>query len=163
MLAILEPRTCITAADVREAARHAVAWRREVWFQPRQASPARVEPQPAPIVKLPPSPSSTTRRLVKAILAAAAERYGVKVEDLLGRCRKAKYAHARQIAAYLIRSSTPLSLPQIGKILGGRDHTTILSGVRVIAANGRLLALAEEIASAAQTALAEEEGADVQG
>jgi hypothetical protein len=149
-----------SAAAAIEAARRAQAWRRQVWGRPQPTSasaPAAPPPSASvPTVKLPTAPQSTTRRLVKAILGASAERYGLKVEDLLGRSRLMNVAHARQIAMYLCRNSTPLSLPRIGAIFG-RDHTTVLHGCRAVTSSFRLVGVAEEIAAAAQAALAAEE------
>ena len=62
------------------------------------------------------------------LIEAVAEQYGLKVEQLLGRTRSRDVALPRQIAMYLIREETDTSLPKIGEMLGGRDHTTILYG-----------------------------------
>lgn len=68
------------------------------------------------------------------IIARVAEFYGVPTQDLLGRRRSREIAMARQIAMYLIRELTSLSLPQIGRAMGDRDHTTVLYAVDKIAA-----------------------------
>ncbi|RYE54889.1 MAG: hypothetical protein EOP20_11210 [Hyphomicrobiales bacterium] len=66
------------------------------------------------------------------ILQAVAELHGVTIADIKGPSRKRKFALARQHAAYEIRRQCHhLSLPMIGRILGGRDHTTILYATRV--------------------------------
>ncbi|MFN2275675.1 MAG: helix-turn-helix domain-containing protein, partial [Anaerolineales bacterium] len=62
------------------------------------------------------------------VIEAVAERYGLQVEQLLGRTRARDVALPRQIAMYLIREETDTSLPKIGEMLGGRDHTTVLYG-----------------------------------
>jgi len=62
------------------------------------------------------------------VIAAVADRFGLQVEQLLGRTRAREVALPRQIAMYLIREETDSSLPKIGEMLGGRDHTTILYG-----------------------------------
>ena len=54
--------------------------------------------------------------------------FGVGANALRGRSRSRSIARPRQIAMYLIREETGTSLPQIGAVLGGRDHTTILYG-----------------------------------
>jgi chromosomal replication initiator protein len=64
----------------------------------------------------------------KQVIGAVAERYSLGVEQLLGRDRSRDVALPRQIAMYLIREETDASLPKIGEMLGGRDHTTILYG-----------------------------------
>jgi len=62
------------------------------------------------------------------IIDAVADIYGVTVDCILGRERTHKVARPRQIAMYLMREETDFSLPQIGKALGGRDHTTVMYG-----------------------------------
>ncbi len=68
------------------------------------------------------------------IIAAVSEHFGVPVEDVLGRRRSRDIALARQVAMYLVREFTSLSLPQIGRAVGNRDHTTVLYAVEKIAA-----------------------------
>ncbi len=62
------------------------------------------------------------------ILQAVARHYKLDVEDLLSQNRQRRLAYPRQVAMYLLREETDLSLPQIGALLGGRDHTTVLYG-----------------------------------
>jgi len=66
------------------------------------------------------------------ILERVCEAYGLSVADLQGRRRSAPIAKARQVAMYLMREMTGASLPQIGRDLGGRDHSTILHGYNKI-------------------------------
>jgi len=54
--------------------------------------------------------------------------YGLDVDELIGPKRNKRLVKPRQIAMYLIREETASSLPQIGAVLGGRDHTTIMYG-----------------------------------
>ncbi len=67
------------------------------------------------------------------IINTVADVYGVPVERILGRERTAAVARPRQIAMYLLREETNCSLPQIGEVLGGRDHTTVMYGYEKIA------------------------------
>ncbi len=67
------------------------------------------------------------------IVEAVARHFSVEIGALQGRSRSRAIARPRQIAMYLIRKETGASLPQIGAILGGRDHTTILYGCERIA------------------------------
>ena len=67
------------------------------------------------------------------ILGQVAAHFGVEVDALQGRGRSRSIARPRQIAMYLIREETGSSLPQIGAVLGGRDHTTVLYGCAHIA------------------------------
>ena len=55
-----------------------------------------------------------------------AEIYSLKVEDLKAKKRTRTVAYPRQIAMYLCREMTDMSLPKIGEIFGGRDHTTVI-------------------------------------
>jgi len=67
------------------------------------------------------------------ILAATSESFGVSITDLEGPSRRQPLARARQVAMYLVRELTDLSLPKIGLLFGGRDHTTVLHGVNTVA------------------------------
>src|SRR5688572_4061417 len=58
------------------------------------------------------------------ILEAVADSERVSVADLIGQNRSAKIAIPRQLAMYILRQYNEISLPQIGELLGGRDHTT---------------------------------------
>lgn len=79
------------------------------------------------------------------ILDAVAEYEGVDVKDLLGQNRSAKIARPRQIAMYLMREINETSLPQIGELLGGRDHTTVLYAIRKVAEDEKLKNRARKI------------------
>ena len=67
------------------------------------------------------------------IIEAVAFHFGIGVAALQGRSRSQSIARPRQIAMFLIREEIGASLPQIGAMLGGRDHTTILYGCKRIA------------------------------
>jgi chromosomal replication initiator protein len=67
------------------------------------------------------------------ILAASSESFGVSISDLESPSRKQPLARARQVAMYVCRELTDLSLPKIGSLFGGRDHTTVLHGVNNVA------------------------------
>jgi chromosomal replication initiator protein len=58
--------------------------------------------------------------------------YGVTRDELLGRSRSKEMVHPRQVAMYLAREELQITLPQIGEVLGGRDHTTVMYGVEKI-------------------------------
>ncbi|HEU5269177.1 MAG TPA: chromosomal replication initiator protein DnaA [Jatrophihabitans sp.] len=66
------------------------------------------------------------------IMAVTAEYFGVTIEDLTGGSRTRVLVQARQIAMYLCRELTELSLPKIGQTFGGRDHTTVMHAERKI-------------------------------
>ena len=71
------------------------------------------------------------------IMAQTASYFGVTIEDIQGPSRTRALTTARQIAMYLVRELTDDSLPQIGKLFGGRDHTTVMHANRKI---GELMA-----------------------
>ena len=67
------------------------------------------------------------------IIELVAREWQTSVEALLGRDRTQKIAEPRQVAMYLMRKETDASLPQIGEVLGGRDHTTVMYAIQKIA------------------------------
>ena len=70
--------------------------------------------------------SDSIHALVSKIIKEVAQDNGVTYDDIISHKRSAKISNARKIAAKRIRSSTNLSLSSIGKILGGRDHATVI-------------------------------------
>jgi len=66
------------------------------------------------------------------IMAQTAAYFGISIEDLTGQSRTHMLATARQIAMYLCRELTDLSLPKIGQQFGGKDHTTVMHADRKI-------------------------------
>jgi chromosomal replication initiator protein len=68
------------------------------------------------------------------IISAVAAHFGIDEDRLLSRDRSQQVALPRQVAMFLIREETDASLPQIGDVLGGRDHTTVMYGCDKIAA-----------------------------
>ncbi len=78
-------------------------------------------------------PQAEARPLTPAmILDVTAQEYGLTVDDLTGPSRKQPLALSRQIAMYLCRDLTDLSLPKIGAAFGGRDHTTVIHAVEKV-------------------------------
>jgi len=68
------------------------------------------------------------------IMQTVADYYSITVNDLIRQTRRREITVPRQIAMYLTRDMTNLSLPQIGQVFGNRDHTTVLHGCEKIAA-----------------------------
>ncbi len=66
------------------------------------------------------------------ILSIVSEHYSVPIADLIGNKRNSKIVTPRQISMYLIRELTDTSLKSIGKLLGNRDHTTIMHGIEKV-------------------------------
>ncbi|SAL66774.1 chromosomal replication initiation protein [Caballeronia terrestris] len=71
---------------------------------------------------------------VENIQKTVADFYNIKVADMYSKKRPANIARPRQIAMYLAKELTQKSLPEIGELFGGRDHTTVLHAVRKISA-----------------------------
>lgn len=69
---------------------------------------------------------------VENIQKTVADYYKIKVADMYSSKRPASIARPRQIAMYLAKELTQKSLPEIGELFGGRDHTTVLHAVRKI-------------------------------
>ena len=71
---------------------------------------------------------------VENIQKTVADYYKIKIADMYSKKRPASIARPRQIAMYLAKELTQKSLPEIGELFGGRDHTTVLHAVRKIGA-----------------------------
>lgn len=69
---------------------------------------------------------------VENIQKTVADYYKIKIADMYSKKRPASIARPRQIAMYLAKELTQKSLPEIGELFGGRDHTTVLHAVRKI-------------------------------
>lgn len=63
-----------------------------------------------------------------------AEHFGVKPEDITSKKRNSEFVQPRQVVMYLCRELTDISQVNIGKILGKKDHTTVIHGVKKIEA-----------------------------
>lgn len=78
-------------------------------------------------------PSETNPEITAAaIMAQTATFFGLTMEDLCGTSRSSSFVEARQIAMFLCRELTELSLPKIGQTFGGRDHTTVMHAERKV-------------------------------
>ncbi|WP_221181457.1 chromosomal replication initiator protein DnaA [Histidinibacterium lentulum] len=76
--------------------------------------------------------TSDRKITVEEIQRKVAEHYNIRLSDLVGPRRMRSFARPRQVAMWLAKTLTSRSLPEIGKRFGGRDHTTIMHGVRKI-------------------------------
>lgn len=76
--------------------------------------------------------SSDRKLSIEEIQRKVAEHYNIRLSDMIGPKRLRTIARPRQVAMYLSKQLTPRSLPEIGRRFGGRDHTTIMHGVRKI-------------------------------
>jgi chromosomal replication initiator protein len=68
------------------------------------------------------------------VIDAVSRHFQVSEKDLLGRQRTREIVFPRQVAMYLLREETDISLEEIGRAMGGRDHTTVLHGIKKIEA-----------------------------
>jgi chromosomal replication initiator protein len=83
---------------------------------------------------------------LETILQTAADYFDITLAELTGRGRNARLALQRQVVMYVMREETSASLPQIGQILGGRDHTTVMHGCeRVLRDLGEDVELAQAV------------------
>ncbi len=76
--------------------------------------------------------SSDRKLSIEEIQRKVAEHYNIRLSDMIGPKRLRNIARPRQVAMYLAKQLTARSLPEIGRRFGGRDHTTIMHGVRKI-------------------------------
>ena len=80
-------------------------------------------------------PAPTRKEITpQLIMQTVADYYTITVNDLICHSRRREITVPRQIAMYLTREMTNLSLPQIGQVFGNRDHTTVLHGCDKVAA-----------------------------
>lgn len=148
---------CRTAADVLERARRVVAKRREsrapklepvapkppvnITTETGTVLPAWVTELkiagttnviPGEFVVVRPNVVYREYPRIEDIITVVAKFYQITPLDIYSARRTVKIVFPRQIAAYLAKTMTPRSLPEIGRRFGGRDHTTILHAVRKI-------------------------------
>lgn len=76
--------------------------------------------------------ASDRKITIEEIQRKVSEHFNIRLSDMIGPKRTRTIARPRQIAMYLSKQLTTRSLPDIGRRFGGRDHTTIMHGVRVI-------------------------------
>lgn len=76
--------------------------------------------------------ASERKITVEEIQRKVSEHYNIRLSDMIGPKRVRTYARPRQVAMYLCKQLTSRSLPEIGRRFGGRDHTTVMHGVKRI-------------------------------
>jgi chromosomal replication initiator protein len=74
------------------------------------------------------APQEARPPLPNEVLTAICDYFHVTMDELRGKSREKRLAHARQVAMYFLRDAAQLPLTEIGHLLGGRDHTTVLHG-----------------------------------
>ena len=78
------------------------------------------------------NPNKQTEITPELIIHVVAEHFGVKPEDITSKKRNSEFVQPRQVVMYLCRDLTDSSLVQIGKLLGKKDHTTVLHGIKKV-------------------------------
>lgn len=73
-----------------------------------------------------------THNTIAAIQETVARQFGLRRIDMVSARRAREVARPRQVAMYLCRNHTPRSLPEIGRLFGNRDHTTVIHAVKTI-------------------------------
>lgn len=119
------------------------ALNRVVAYASMMASPLTVEVAKAALQDIAPHRPPSLQEIVRAV----AQFYGVSVEDLKSPRRGKAVALPRQVAMYVAREETDASLLEIGKALGGRDHSTILYGYEKISSLAEEDSLRRELLS----------------
>ncbi|MBC7143501.1 MAG: chromosomal replication initiator protein DnaA [Rhodobacteraceae bacterium] len=76
--------------------------------------------------------ASDRKVTIEEIQRKVSEHYNIRLSDMIGPKRVRTIARPRQVAMYLAKSMTTRSLPEIGRRFGGRDHTTIMHGIRKV-------------------------------
>ena len=76
--------------------------------------------------------ASERKITVEEIQRKVSDHYNIRLSDMIGPKRVRNYARPRQVAMYLCKHMTSRSLPEIGRRFGGRDHTTVMHGVKRI-------------------------------
>ncbi|WP_298840981.1 chromosomal replication initiator protein DnaA [uncultured Roseobacter sp.] len=76
--------------------------------------------------------ASERKLTVEEIQRRVSDHYNIRLSDMIGPKRLRSYARPRQVAMYLCKRMTSRSLPEIGRRFGGRDHTTVMHGVKRI-------------------------------
>jgi hypothetical protein len=94
---------------------------------PSVPAPPAPKPKPVPHIEIP-SGYPTAAFVVDAV----SKLFDIPVIDILSKRKTAKVVLPRQVACYLARETTLQSLPEIGRAIGGRDHTTVLYAWRKI-------------------------------
>lgn len=77
-------------------------------------------------------PSEQLETTPETVIAVISDTFNISIEDLKSNSRRREISVARQMGMYMMRQYTDLSLPKIGEVFGGKDHTTVLYGCEKI-------------------------------
>lgn len=118
-----DPNAEDSALIKRREAAHAECWPEAV-PEPAPEPEPTPEPEDPNIARLPPMP------IWKVIIRQVCKKHGITVPEIIGPRRSRKLVEARHEAFWRLSKETMLSLPRIGYRMGGKDHTTVLHGIR---------------------------------
>jgi Bacterial dnaA protein helix-turn-helix len=126
---------CPTAADVRVRAANVRAFRAHAWPARKRSAPPPPAPETPALPPLAELPQVAPGRItVRRVLETTAAHFPISVRELGSQEKRQPLARRRQVAYYAARRIAGRSLPHIARHIGGRDHSTILHGVRRVAA-----------------------------
>jgi hypothetical protein len=126
---------CPAAVDVWARAANVRAFRAHAWPARKPSAPPPLTPETPAFPPLAELPQVLPDRItVRRILQTTAAHFRISVQELVSHERRQPLARRRQVAYYAARRVTGRSLPFIARRMGGRDHTTILHGVRTVQA-----------------------------
>jgi hypothetical protein len=113
---------------------------------PNQPNIYRLTPKGAALIELLSAPItiSPCDGPIRRIQAAVARHFGIQLPEMWSARRSREVARPRQVAMYLARELTPMSLPCIGNRFGKRDHTTVMHAIKTVE---RLVATDPEFAA----------------
>lgn len=94
----------------------------------RQAEPEPL-PEPLPLIVMVPEATIISQTPSQAILSEVSQKHEMTIQEMKSKSRELRFVKARQEAAYRLNSELRYSLTQIGRLLGKRDHTTILHAI----------------------------------
>jgi chromosomal replication initiator protein len=103
---------------------------RQSLVEGRKLTPDEVDEMLRDVVDAEPGRNVSTDRIQRTVC----ERYDIRMSEMIGRGRPKMIAEARQVAMYLTRMMAKLSLVDVGKAFGNRDHGTVIHAVKVIEA-----------------------------
>jgi hypothetical protein len=115
--------------DRLDLARRRAIWAKDARQPEPKPAPAPQQPPPKPVELITPIVKRHPMVIIQRAVAAA---YGIEFAELLSPRRTKKYVRPRQIAMFLCSKLLPVSLPQIGRRFGDRDHTTVLHAIRKV-------------------------------
>lgn len=117
-------------------ARRRAQWAKDMPQQDRpKSAPEPQPPQPPQMPQMPqvdPTAPLVKRHPMEVVQRAVAAAYGLELAELLAPRRTRQFVRPRQVAMYLCSKLLPVSLPQIGRRFGDRDHTTVLHAIRKV-------------------------------